>query len=301
MSRGETRLAAQILDEVSTAEQEVLRLNPRHQEGRNTLAEYYSTRARLEGERGQTQFASHPIEEAIRPQTQRLLQHPVHPEFLSELFESLVVWLSLDGKPGREAAAERIAEIRRMLQQLLRQIRDDPKNTWAVSQAVGGYRALAEHSLASGTPAGALALLDEAPADLGRALNTSRTLLSLRAHEVRLRTLRGEILRRIGKTDEAAIEAKQAAALAEKLVEDDPSYLVDVAYAYALQARLDPTSPALLMAVKALQAAVDQGFDNVYKLEHDDRLAPLRPRDDFRALIQRVKERAAKAAPGGGR
>jgi hypothetical protein len=124
-----------------------------------------------------------------------------------------------------------------------------------------------------------------------------------RSLAVRLEMMRGDVLRQLGKREEAAAATKQAIKLADPLSHDDPAYLFDLACAHALQARLDPAAPGPPMAaVKALQAAVNQGFDNAYKLEHDDRLAPLRDREDFRALIRLVKEKMAiptgRAAPG---
>ena len=106
-----------------------------------------------------------------------------------------------------------------------------------------------------------------------------------------------DVLSRLDKVRAAAAAADRAVTLAEPLAHDDPAYLFDLACAYALQARLDPAAPRPPAdAVKALEAAVKEGFDNAYKLETDERLAPLRSREDYRALIRLVKDRPATSA-----
>jgi hypothetical protein len=90
--------------------------------------------------------------------------------------------------------------------------------------------------------------------------------------------------------------------IADPLAHDDSAYLFDLACARAQQARLDPSNPdPPATAVSALRLAVDAGFDNAYKLQHDDRLAPLRPREDFQALIGLVIEQKEKPKPPTGR
>jgi hypothetical protein len=124
----------------------------------------------------------------------------------------------------------------------------------------------------------------------------------LRCLEVRLDTLRGEILRRLGKTTEAKAAVERAVTVAEPLASEDSAYLFDLACARAQQARLDPSNPEPpAKAVSALRLAVDAGFDNAYTLQHDDRLAPLRPREDFQALIGLVKQQQEKPPTPTGR
>jgi hypothetical protein len=191
-------------------------------------------------------------------------------------------------------------ELDRLLQDRCRRAGDDPNNIWVASQAVRGYLALAEHALAFGASAKALGTLEKASGVLSAARRTAPELLVLRSLAVRLETLRVGALRSIGKNEEAAAAAKTAVDLAEPLAREEPAYLYDLACAHALQARLSPAAadpPAA--AVKALQAAVNRGFDNVYKLEHDERLAPLRSRKDFQALIRGAKDGGRVTNAGG--
>src|SRR5262249_27111230 len=139
---------------------------------------------------------------------------------------------------------------------------NDPKNMGARSEAVLGCLALARRSLADEAPAEALKSLDKASEVLNPAMQRSPNLLLFRALVVRLEPLRGEVLRRLNKNEEAGAAAKQAISVAEPLAHDDPAYLYDLACAYALQTRLDPSAtgpPAT--AVEALQASVKAGFD----------------------------------------
>jgi hypothetical protein len=115
----------------------------------------------------------------------------------------------------------------------------------------------------------------------------------LRSLRARIETARGFALAGAGQVAQAATAANRAIDVAEPLAREDPSYKYDLACARALQARLDPNAsgpPA--DAIAALRAAIEGGFDNAYKLETDERLAPLRPREDFRALIRLVKDKA---------
>ena len=65
-----------------------------------------------------------------------------------------------------------------------------------------------------------------------------------------------------------------------------------------LESRLDPTvaSPPRA-ALTALRNAVEAGFDNVYKLENDNRLLSLRSLDEFRELIKHLRD-PKQANPG---
>jgi serine/threonine-protein kinase len=290
-ARGHTVLAKQILDEGFGCEQELLRLNPKHSQGRTTLPEYHSALGSLEGECGRAQSALPWIEEALRLRAESLRQSPDDQVLLLDLSWTLIESLSLDVKAGRSTAAGWIAEIHQFVRALCRQTEKDSKNIWAASEAVSGYLALAERSLASGSSGEILKSLDEASAILGTAQRTSPDLPVARSLAVRLETMRGDVLWQLGKSKEATAAAERAATIAEPLAGEDPAYLYDLACARALQARLDPSAPGPpRAAVKALQAAIERGFDNAYKLEHDDRLAPLRSREDFQTLIRLVKE-----------
>jgi tetratricopeptide (TPR) repeat protein len=292
-AQGRTVLAKQVLDEGFTYEQELLRLNPKHSQGLTILPEYHSALGSLEGECGRSQSARPWIEEALRLRTEQHRQSPDDPVLLIDLSWILIESLTLDVKAGRSTTAERITEIHQLVQALRRRIEEDSKNIWAVSEAVSGYLALAERSRASGSSGETLTMLDEASAVLGSAQRTSPDLPIIRSLAVRLETMRGAVFWHLGKRQEATAAAERAVAIAEPLAREDPAYLYDLACARALQARLDPSAPGPpRAAVKALQAAIERGFDNAYKLETDGRLAPLRPREDFRALIRLVKDKS---------
>src|SRR5262249_39176826 len=101
---------------------------------------------------------------------------------------------------------------------------------------------------------------------------------------------------RPGRPKGVRMPASRPVSTPDPLARADPAYLFDLACADAFQARLDKSAagpPAA--AVKALQAAVKEGLDNAYKLEHDDRLAPLRSRKDFQELIRLVKGKTPTA------
>jgi serine/threonine-protein kinase len=299
-AQGRTMLAKRLLDEGFAYEQKLLRLNPKHREGQSTLPDYYFGFGVLDAELGQPQPAAESIGKALRPLAEWYHRHPDDQLCLFNVFETLIASLSLDIKAGRSTTTERITEIRQLLQELCHRAENEPKNTWALAEAVSGYLALAERSVADGIPAGALESLKKASGLLGPALQSSPQLLVVRTLAVRLETIRGEVQERLGNKKEAAAAARQAVALADPLASDEPAYLYDLACAHALQVRLDPGAPGPPeAAVKALQAAIKEGFDNAYKLEHDDRLAPLRFREDFRALIRLVKAKPTPPARGG--
>jgi tetratricopeptide (TPR) repeat protein len=299
-AQGWTTLAKQVLEAGLENEQKLLRQYGNYKDVSHMPAEYATALASLEGERGQPQLARQWIEKALAELTKMAHDTPNDVEVLTPLFEAQVASLLLDIRAGRPTKLEQVEKIRQLVQERRQRAENDPRNIGACSEAVSGYLALAERSLADGLPADALDTLRKASSLLGPALQRFPDLLLFRSHAVRQETLRSEVLRRLNKNDEAAAAAKKAISVAEPLAQDDPAYLYDLACAYALQARVDPSAPGPPTAVvAALRAAIAEGFDNAYKLEHDDRLAQLGPRDEFRALIQRVKERAAKAASGG--
>jgi tetratricopeptide (TPR) repeat protein len=296
-AQGRTVLVKPVLDEGFAYLQKLLRLNPKHREGLTTVPDYHFAFGRLDGDLGKAQPASESIGKALQLLAEWGRRQPDDQLFLFDFFETLIASLSLDIQMGRPPMAGRITEIRRIVQELCRRAERDPQNTWAPAEAVSGYLGLAEHSLASGSPGEALESLEKASAVLEPARQRSPELLRLRSLAVRLERMRGDVLKRLGKNQEAATAVEQAVTLAKPLARDDPAYLFDLACAHALQARLDPSASGPPEAsIWALRTAVEHGFDNAYKLEHDDRLAPLRPREDFRALIRLMWKKPASFA-----
>jgi hypothetical protein len=113
--------------------------------------------------------------------------------------------------------------------------------------------------------------------------------------------LRASALAGAGNAGAAAAAVERAVAILENLASEDPSYSYNLACALALQARLDPAALSPPMAaVAALKKAVEAGFDNVHKLNHDLYLEPIRSRDDFQGLIHLVRKNSATAGESGG-
>ena len=287
-------LAKHVLDEGFANEQRLLRLNPEHSEGVSTIPDYQLAFGVLDAELGQPRQGSEWIGKALRSLAEARRLRPHDQLGLFDMFETLIVSVLLDAKAGRATGHELLAELEGLIRDVLRRAEDDPRNVRARSLIVSARVALAEHALVLGRPGDAFESLEKASAELAPALRTSTGLPVLRCLEVRLDTLRGEVLQWLGKTEEAKAEAERAVTVAEPLASEESAYLFDLACARAQQARLDPSNPdPPAKAVSALRLAVHAGFDNAYKLQHDDRLAPLRSREDLRALIRIVKDRQA--------
>ncbi|MFO0960752.1 MAG: hypothetical protein U0800_25500 [Isosphaeraceae bacterium] len=97
-----------------------------------------------------------------------------------------------------------------------------------------------------------------------------------------------------GRADEAVLAVGRAVAIVEPLTESEPCYLDDLARHLALASTL-PDSAGIAgaadRAVESIRRWIAEGFDNPYKLEHDERLSPLRDREDFRAMVRELRER----------
>ncbi len=99
---------------------------------------------------------------------------------------------------------------------------------------------------------------------------------------------------------------ERAAQLAEKLRaghEKDADFLVHAARCYAQCASAVPSDPTLRphyleLALAALQAALQNGYKDVFLLETDPDLDPLRDGSAFQKLIDEVKRKTASAAGG---
>jgi tetratricopeptide (TPR) repeat protein len=290
--QGRMALAKEVLDEGLVQLQELVRQTAAYKDANITFTELYAALGAQAKECGRTRAALSFLEEALRLQSKLLRENPNDALISGDLFKTRLSSMLLDIHTGRKTAAERIGEIVQFVEGRRRLAEKDPQNIGACSDAVSGCLAQAERSVADGLGADALATLKKASDVLDPARQRSPRLLLFRALAVRLETLRGEVLRRLNKNEEAAAAAKQAVTFAEPLARDDPAYIYDLACAHALQAQLDPSAPGLqAAAVKALEAAVKDGFDNAYKLENDARLAPLRARKDFQALIDLLRNK----------
>jgi hypothetical protein len=103
---------------------------------------------------------------------------------------------------------------------------------------------------------------------------------------------KSDALARTGKTEDAAKSIKRSITLCEDIATPEPCYLYDLARYLALASTFHEKAgiaDAAERAVKALQQFIASGFDNPYKLRHDDRLALLRDRPDFQAMVRELE------------
>ncbi|MFO0959414.1 MAG: hypothetical protein U0800_18600 [Isosphaeraceae bacterium] len=159
--------------------------------------------------------------------------------------------------------------------------------------------------LGSGRPGEALATLEEVRPTQERLVaedvleDPELPDIDLRNFELRrvlaeILARKAEALAALGRTDEAAAAVKRSIGVVETLVEAEPCYLYPLARYLALASTM-PEGAGIPDAADRAMAALGQflagGFDNPYKLEHDERLEPLRDRDDFRAMVRELREK----------
>jgi hypothetical protein len=98
--------------------------------------------------------------------------------------------------------------------------------------------------------------------------------------------------------DSGALEsANKAVQFVEPLARKEPAYLYDLGCSRAsFSSLLDPKDKQAEVnaaaAVDALKKAVDAGYDNVYKLNTDPRLASVRSRSEFQQVLQQTEANA---------
>jgi hypothetical protein len=79
----------------------------------------------------------------------------------------------------------------------------------------------------------------------------------------------------------------------------EPCYLYDLAHYLALASTFPDKAgipDAAERAVRALLQFIVSGFDNPYKLTHDDRLVPIRDRADFQDMVRHLEAKLAAEA-----
>jgi tetratricopeptide (TPR) repeat protein len=96
-----------------------------------------------------------------------------------------------------------------------------------------------------------------------------------------------------GRPDAAA----EAAHARINLSPDDPGNLIGVARDLALAASGEHGEEYAAEAVRMLAQAAEKGYHDAAALERDKDLARLRPRDDFRKVLEDLKKREIKAIP----
>ncbi|MGO9470299.1 MAG: protein kinase domain-containing protein, partial [Isosphaeraceae bacterium] len=281
--RGQTEEARANLGKVMTVERELVALNPTLFNGSGSLAESAAYLAGVEREAGRFDLAAKNCEEALGIKEGRL-QRGVGGN------DTLVLLLSIERPRLAACTGESLGTRKTALNTLLpeweKTVRDAPRVGDGVWLAVAGYLAVAEITARSGSSADSLGALAKAEAALATALQANPDRPRWRNLQARIETARGFTLAATGKPVEAKAAAERAVAVAEKLAREDSSYNYELACALALLARLDPSAPGPpAAAVAALRGAVAYGFDNVYKLSHDEHLEPIRSRADFHDVI----------------
>ncbi len=109
---------------------------------------------------------------------------------------------------------------------------------------------------------------------------------------------KGEALARTGKGADAGLAIRQAIEIIEDLCKQEPCYLDDLAHHLTLASTFPcgaGVDHAGDRAIKALRDYIASGFDNPYKLRHDERLAALRGRDDFQAMVRELEAKVKEA------
>jgi serine/threonine-protein kinase len=294
--QGQTARSRASLYQDIALERELLRSNPNLSENLLNLADSASFLAGVERETGRFDLAAPLNDEALAIMEKQTRQGAGNPAGHGIHFHTVIESARLVVRPGEALSSHRGGILRALLQRWEQKAPVDPLVGADRHLAVEGYLALAELAARSGSPTEVLEVLNKADATLAVALGATPNQLRLRSLRARIETARGFALAGAGQVAQATRAANRAVDVAEPLAREDPSYNYDLACAHALQARLDPSAPGpQAAAVKALETAIKDGFDNAYKLQNDDRLAPLRSREDFRAVVRLAEERRATA------
>ncbi len=290
--QGKTARARALLQRDIALRREQRRLNPTQSEILMCLAESDSFLAGVERETGHFDLAKRACEEALGI-TNKERQEPTPNISLAAIhFHTVVESIRLASRTG-ESLSGRPGTLRSLIKEL-ENTPGGPVTGADRRLAAEGYLALAEVAARSGSTPDVLKELLNADRTLDAALRAAPDQPRLRSLKATIEIMRGSTLVSAGDASAAAAAARLAVAIAAKLAAEDPSYSYDLACALALQARLDPAAPGPpSAAVAALRKAVEAGFDNVYKLETAEHLAPFRSRDDFRELIRLARQKLA--------
>jgi hypothetical protein len=209
-------------------------------------------------------------------------------------FRAVVESVPLAARTGKSLSS-RASTLQTLLQELAQKTPGGPSSSTDQCLAVEGYLALAEVAARRGQAPEVFKALESAEGTLDVVLRATPEQPRLRSLKATIAMMRGFALAGAGRAADAAAAADLAVAIEKKLAKEDPSYSYDLACALALKARLDPAAPGLpSAAVAALRKAVEHGFDNVYKLSHDERLEPIRRREDFQSLVPNAEKNGPK-------
>ncbi len=296
---GRTNQARTLFQQATALEREQLRLNPTATDFGMNLVESDFCLAGLERETGHFDLAESACAEALDI-TNKALQDaaPIngwHWARMNIAIESV----RLSVRTG-ESLSGRASTLRVLVQALEEATPGGPFVQADRHLAAEAYLALAEVAARCDNAPAILEALKSADSSLDVVFRATPERPRLRGLKAKIAMMRGSALAGAGNAIEAAAAAKRAVTILEKLAAEDLSYSYGLACALALQARLDPAAPGPpLTAVAALKKAVEAGFDNLYRLNHDDRFEPIRSRDDFQDVIQLVKNKSVTAGDSG--
>ena len=298
--QGRTAWARAAFEHAITVERELLQLNPTSSEFAMCLADTDSFVAGLERETNHFDLAARACAEALEIINKERHQAVPNSGLRKINFHAAVESARLAARTGRSLSSK-AASLRTLLKELEEKTPGDQLNRADQRRAVEGYLALAEVAASGGSLPGVMEAIDGADRTLDVLLRATPEQPRLRSLKATIEVTRASTLAEGGKRGQAAHAAGRAVAILARLALLDPSYSYDLACALALQARLDPTVPGPpSAAVAALKKAVEAGFDNIYKLNHDQYLEPIRDRDDFHDVIRLVNRSSIKPAESDG-
>ncbi len=297
--QGRTTRARAVLQRAIALEREQLRVNPAVSEFSMCLAEIDSFLAGLERETDHFDIAESSCEEALGITNKEQLKPLPNLSLQTIHFHTVVESVRLAARTGGMLSS-RVSALRTLIKEPEEKTPGGQLTRADRRRAVEGYLALAEAAARGGNMPAVFEALQSADRTLDVLVRATPEQPRLRSLKATIELTRGSSLADAGKREEAAHAAERAVEILEKLAALGPSYSYDLALALALQARLDPPAPGPpSAAVAALKKAVEEGFDNVDKLKNDERLAPIRRRADFQALVRDLEQRSA--APAGSR
>ena len=295
--QGQTASAKAILAKAIAAAREVLERDPSMSQIIPIRIESQSFLAAVERESGLVDASKATLGNALSELSARF-QTVRDADYSRAYFHALLELTILDGgKSGDMALA--IRPLLEGLRERENELRKRPKDNITRCQCVSGHLAIAQLLASSGATSDALKSLETADALLKAGLELTPNHHQLLSQKARLETARATALVQLGKGAEAVIAAERAVSIAAKLAGETACCFYDLACALAGKTRLSPTDPRpAAAAVAALRKALDFGFDNVYKLKNDEYLAPIRGRDDFKALLHDTEKKTAALAAG---
>jgi eukaryotic-like serine/threonine-protein kinase len=286
--------ARALLEQAIVWQNALLEQHPDMVQNTLTLFESRCNVATLEREAGRADDARKTLGDSL-PRMKQYVESQPDAARRRIYFQALLESTLIEFACGADTAAQ-VGSLLEVLRDQENFTHTHPEDSIVRCAAVECALALAQLGDAHDTPALALEKLNRAAALITPGLDITPGHPRLRSRKSRLEIMRGTQLHRAGKTDEARKAANTAVAIAEKLAAEDPSYLFELVCALALKAQLSPGDPGRpAAALAALRKAVEFGFDNIYKLNNDQHLAPLRRREDFQTLLHDV-ERSASAS-----